>query len=77
MRDHGGRLALDPRLPAAKRGTTNDALVLNLDVAPTVLAAAGAKVPEVMQGRDVAPLYLAAKSGTPSASDKLITFPRK
>jgi predicted Zn-dependent protease len=28
-------------------------------------------------GRPVAPLYAAAKSGTPSESDKLITFPRK
>ena len=43
----------DPRLPKAKRGTTRDALVLNLDVAPTVIAAAGAKVPDGVQGRDV------------------------
>ena len=28
-------------------------------------------------GRQVAPLYVAAKSGAPSESDKLITFPRK
>ena len=28
-------------------------------------------------GRQVAPLYVAAKSGAPSGSDKLITFPRK
>jgi arylsulfatase len=51
----------DPRLPAEKRGTTNDALVLNLDVAPTVIAAAGAKIPAAVQGRDVAPLYLQPK----------------
>lgn len=50
----------DPRLPKAKRGITSDALVLNLDVAPTAIAAAGAKVPDVVQGRDVSPLYLAA-----------------
>ncbi|HEX4610046.1 MAG TPA: sulfatase [Urbifossiella sp.] len=52
-------IVCDPRLPAARRGTTNDAMVLNLDVAPTLLAAAGVRVPPVMQGRDVAPLYLA------------------
>jgi len=28
-------------------------------------------------GRQVTPLYLAAKAGTASDSDKLITFPRK
>jgi arylsulfatase A-like enzyme len=50
----------DPRLPAARRGTTRDELVLNLDLAPTVLAAAGAMVPAAVQGRDVAPLYLSA-----------------
>jgi arylsulfatase A-like enzyme len=50
----------DPRLTQSQRGTTRDALVLNLDVAPTVIAAAGAKVPEAVQGRDVSPLYLAA-----------------
>jgi arylsulfatase A-like enzyme len=48
----------DPRLPKEKRGTTSDALVLNLDVAPTLVAAAGAKAQAGMQGRDVAPLYL-------------------
>ncbi len=51
----------DPGLPKAKRGTTNDALVLNLDVAPTVVAASGARVPAEMQGEDVSPLYLAAR----------------
>ncbi len=51
----------DPRLPAAKRGTTSGALALNLDVAPTLVAAAGAKVPAGMQGRDLAPLYLGPK----------------
>jgi len=51
----------DPRLPPEKRGTTNDALVLNLDVAPTLLAAAGVRVPETGAGKDVAPLYLSAE----------------
>jgi arylsulfatase len=47
----------DPRLAAAKRGATNDDMVLNVDLAPTILKAAGIPVPGVMQGRDLAPLY--------------------
>ncbi|HET6573660.1 MAG TPA: sulfatase [Fimbriiglobus sp.] len=54
----------DPRLAVAKRGATSAALVLNLDIAPTVIAAAGAAVPEGVQGRDVVPLYLAATPPT-------------
>jgi arylsulfatase A-like enzyme len=54
----------DPRLPASKHGTTNDAMVLNIDLAPTIVAACGAAVPAVMQGRDLAPLYLAATPPT-------------
>lgn len=50
----------DPRLEAAKRGGTNDDFTLNVDLAPTILAATGIKAPSTMQGRDVAPLYLAA-----------------
>ncbi len=52
----------DPRMPKAKRGTTNDALVLNVDTAPTILAAAGVKAPTRMQGRDFSELYLKAKA---------------
>jgi arylsulfatase A-like enzyme len=48
----------DPRLPARQRGLTRDQLALNLDVAPTLIAAAGLPVPAVMQGRDLSPLYL-------------------
>ena len=47
----------DPRLPARRRGTTRDQLVLNLDVAPTLVAAAGLTIPTMMQGRDLSPLY--------------------
>jgi len=50
----------DPRMPAAKRGATNDDFTLNVDLAPTILAAAGLAAPKGMQGRDIAPLYLAA-----------------
>jgi len=50
----------DPRLPASNRGKTNDDVVLNVDLAPAILAFAGVAAPAGMQGRDFAPLYLAA-----------------
>lgn len=49
----------DPRMPAAKRGGKNDDFTLSVDLAPTILAATGIKAPATMQGRDIAPLYLA------------------
>ncbi len=49
----------DPRMNAAKRGGTNDDFTLNVDLAPTILSAAGIAAPGGMQGRDFAPLYLA------------------
>jgi arylsulfatase len=36
-------------------------LALNIDIAPTVMAAAGVTVPDVVQGKDLSPLYLADK----------------
>ncbi len=51
----------DPRMEKSKEGKTNDDFVLNVDVAPTILAALGFKKPENMQGVDFAPLYLAAE----------------
>lgn len=48
----------DPRLAASRRGLVVDAMALNIDVAPTLLAAAGLEVPGVVQGRDLSPLYL-------------------
>ncbi len=48
----------DPRLPAERRGTTSDRMALNIDLAPTLLAAAGVPVPRGMQGEDLSPLYL-------------------
>jgi arylsulfatase A-like enzyme len=55
----------DPRIPAASRGTTNDDFVLNVDLAPTMLAAAGVPAPKTMQGRDFAPLYGGGKVSPP------------
>ena len=45
-------------METAKAGKTNDDFVLNVDVAPTILAALGFKKPANMQGRNFAPLYL-------------------
>ncbi len=49
----------DPRMPKEQLGKTNDDFTLNVDLAPTILAAAGVSAPARMQGRDIAPLYLA------------------
>ena len=46
----------DPRLPASRPGMTSDAIALNVDLAPTLLAGAGIAAPMSMQGRDLAPL---------------------
>ncbi len=51
----------DPRMPAGKRGGTNDDFTLNVDLAPTILGAAGIAAPRTMQGSDFSPLYLAAE----------------
>jgi len=52
----------DPRLAPARRGLTRGQFALNLDVAPTLVAAAGLAVPAAMQGRDLSPLYLNARA---------------
>jgi arylsulfatase A-like enzyme len=48
----------DPRLPKDKRGKWIDEWTLNIDLAPTMLAAAGLSKSSWMQGRDIAELYL-------------------
>jgi len=47
----------DPRMPKEKIGTVDDNFVLNIDLAPTILSAAGIDIPERMQGRDISQLY--------------------
>ena len=49
----------DPRMPSNVEGLTNDSFTLNVDLAPTILGAAGIEPPETMQGKDISPLYLA------------------
>ncbi len=51
----------DPRMLAAQKGKTNGDFVLNVDIAPTILAATNVATPKTMQGRDFAPLYRDAK----------------
>lgn len=46
----------DPRIDAAKRAKTVDSFALSIDMAPTLLAFAGLKAPETMQGRSLLPL---------------------
>ncbi len=46
----------DPRLGATKRGSVCDAMVLNLDLAPTLLDYAGLTAPAEMQGKSWRPL---------------------
>ncbi len=46
----------DPRVPDAARGRSRGEMVLNLDIAPTLLSLAGVAAPERMQGMDLAPL---------------------
>lgn len=49
----------DPRMDPSQRNTTEAAIALNVDLASTVLRAAGLQPAQGMQGRDLSPLYLA------------------
>jgi arylsulfatase A-like enzyme len=49
----------DPRMAKQCHGKTNDDFTLNVDLAPTILAAAGVESPKTMQGEDLSALYLA------------------
>jgi arylsulfatase A-like enzyme len=48
----------DPRMETSKRGTTDDAMTLSVDLAPTILTALPVDAPETMQGRSMTDLYL-------------------
>ncbi|TWU28659.1 sulfatase family protein [Bythopirellula polymerisocia] len=50
----------DPRMPKINRGKTNNQFTLSVDLAPTILSAAGIPAPKSMQGRDISPLYVDA-----------------
>ena len=51
---------VDPRMPKQAHNTINDQYTLNVDLAPTLLGAAQIPIPEVMQGRDIASMYIAS-----------------
>jgi arylsulfatase A-like enzyme len=56
----------DPR-PGARKGVVSDKMVLNIDVAPTLLDLAGVDIPEIMDGKSLVPLTTSASSLVPSA----------
>jgi arylsulfatase A-like enzyme len=49
-------IVVDPSLPTARHGATDDHMTLNIDLAPTILAAAGAPREDGLQGVDLGPL---------------------
>ena len=49
-------IVYDPALPAKRRGARCDEMALSIDLAPTILATAGVKAPERMQGENLLPL---------------------
>jgi arylsulfatase A-like enzyme len=51
-------IVFDPRLKSKERNSANNEFVLNIDIAPAIVAAAGLNIPEVMQGSDFSKLYL-------------------
>jgi arylsulfatase A-like enzyme len=55
----------DPRMPKDKIGQLNDDFTLNIDLAPTILGAAGIETPGVMHGRDFSVLYTEQGDTTP------------
>jgi arylsulfatase len=60
----------DPRLPVQHRGKLDHHLTLNVDLATTILGAAGLTPSPTMQGRDMAELYLTT---APVATTKTTT----
>ena len=57
----------DPRMVPSLKGTVNDEFTLNIDLAPTILSAANIPVPKVMQGRDMATMYMESKDKVQSS----------
>ena len=47
----------DPRMPSKARGSVNDKMTLNVDLAPTIIGASGGQIPAGMQGKDLSVLY--------------------
>ncbi len=49
-------IVVDPSLPPSRRGVTDDHMALNIDLAPTILAATRTPPPRTLQGQDLGPL---------------------
>lgn len=49
-------IVYDPKMPLKFRGSTSDALVQTIDVAPTLLSYANIQIPKTFQGKNVKPL---------------------
>jgi arylsulfatase len=63
-------------MPKKKRGTTDDSFTLNVDLAATILGAAGLDAPKTMHGRDISHLYLEnPKSTEPWRDEFYYEFP--
>jgi arylsulfatase A-like enzyme len=60
-------IVYDPRLPNSLRGSQREQMALNIDIAPTLLSAAGLTVPEGMQGENL--LDLAQEKEVPWRQD--------
>ena len=52
----------DPRLKPEERNKVVDDFVLNIDIAPAIISAAGSEIPKGMQGKDFSELYLSRKN---------------
>jgi arylsulfatase A-like enzyme len=60
----------DPRMPKEKVGFVDDSFTLNVDLAETILGAAGLKPTKGMQGRDISDLYLPNMKNGKTALDR-------
>jgi len=60
----------DPRMTDNVRGSKRDEFTLNIDLAPTILSAAGLQKPPRMMGRDISDLYLTKKSTNNDSASK-------
>ncbi|MCH2103679.1 MAG: sulfatase-like hydrolase/transferase [Planctomycetes bacterium] len=56
-------IIFDPRVGEERRGQVLDEMVLNLDLAPTLLALAGVEAPETYEGRSLIPLLRGQSEG--------------
>ena len=76
MYEHSLRMPLLIRWPGHIRpGSTTDAMLLNVDFAPTLLAAAGVATPADMQGRSFLPILAGPTAGRLAHLDVLSLLP--